>query len=127
MPQTIRQRIASSRIAVKVDRTVVGAQGRPMLTVDQAVEIAELSEGILLGMTNHRIASEGEVEARIVILNRGDPGVEARADICGQGLNLEAHHSPRTYARSVVERALRRKTAPQPHRGPGDIAATTEN
>ena len=127
VPLTIPRRIASSRIAVKVDRTVVRAQGGPVLTVDYAMEIAEVSEGILLGMTNHRIASEGEVQARIVILNGGDPGVEARAESRGQGLNLEADHSPRTYARSLVERATGPKTAPQLHWGPGDIAASTKN
>ena len=53
VPETIRQLIAITRIAVKADRTVVGAQGVPVLTVDHGVEIAEVSEGILLGMTNH--------------------------------------------------------------------------
>ena len=127
MPQTIPRRIAFSRIAVKADRTVVGAQGGPVLTVDHAVEIAEVSEGMLLGMRNHRIANEGEVEAKIVILNGGDPRVPAGAENRGQGPKLEVHHSPRTYARSVVERATGPKTAPQARRGPGDIAATTEN
>ena len=106
---------------------MVGAQGGPVLTVEHAVEIAEVSEGILLGMTNHWIASEGEVEARIVILNGGDPGVDPRAQNRVQKQNLEANHCPRTYARSVVERATGPRTAPQPHRGPENIAATNKN